>query len=84
MAEQELNLHDIVRRLPAAETAHVSADLWPRIAAAHLARQQRRRAQRWAGGALAAAALLALAIIGPAWFASAIRPEDPSALARHR
>jgi len=70
MAEQELNLHDIVRRLPAAETAHVSADLWPRIAAAHLARQQRRRAQRWAGGALAAAALLALAIIGPAWFAT--------------
>ena len=67
MAEQELNLHDIVRRLPAAETAHVGADLWPRIAAAHLARQRRRRVQRFVGAGLAAAAVLALAVTGPAW-----------------
>jgi hypothetical protein len=69
MAEQELSLHEIVQRLPSAETAHVGADLWPRIAAAHLARQRRRHVQRWAGGALAAAALLALAVTGPAWLA---------------
>jgi len=69
MAEQELTLHEIVQRLPSAETAHVGTDLWPRIAAMHSARQRRRRLQRWTGGALAAAALLALAIIGPAWLA---------------
>ena len=67
MAEQELSLHGIVQRLPAAETTHVGADLWPRIAATQLARQRRRRVQRWAGGGLAAAALRAVAVIGPAW-----------------
>jgi len=69
MAEQELNLHEIVQRLPSAETTHVGADLWPRIAQAHRLRQQRRRMQRWAGGGLAAAALLALAVLGPVWLA---------------
>ena len=70
MAEQELNLHEIVQRLPTnAETAHMSADLWPRIAAAHLARQRRRRVQRLAGFGLAAAAVFALAAIAPAWLA---------------
>ena len=67
MAEQELNLHAIVRRLPAAETAHVSADLWPRIAAAHQERQRRRRVQRLAGVSLAVAAVLTLAVTGPMW-----------------
>ena len=69
MAEQELNLHEIVQRLPSAETTHVGVDLWPRIAQAHLARQQRRRRQRWTGAGLAAAALLALAVLGPVWLA---------------
>jgi len=69
MAEPELSLHEIVQRLPATETAHVGADLWPRIAATQLARQRRRRLQRWSGGGLAAAAVLALAVIGPAWLA---------------
>ena len=67
MAEQELTLHEIVQRLPSAETAHVGADLWPRIAEAHLARQRRRRMQRWSGGTLAAAALLTLAVMAPTW-----------------
>ena len=67
MADQELTLHEIVQRLPLAETAHVGADLWPRIAAAHLQRQRRRRVQRVAGFGLAAAAVFALALAVPAW-----------------
>jgi len=67
MAEQELTLHEIVQRLPHAETAHVSADLWPRIAASHLQRQRRRRVQRVAAFGLAAAAVLAVALAVPAW-----------------
>jgi hypothetical protein len=67
MAEQELSLHEIVQRLPHAETAHVGADLWPRIAAAHLQRQRRRRVQRFAGFGLAAAAVLTVALAVPAW-----------------
>jgi hypothetical protein len=67
MAEQELTLHEIVQRLPHAETAHVGADLWPRIATAHLQRQRRRYVRRLAGFGLAAAAVLAVALAVPAW-----------------
>lgn len=70
MAEQELNLRQIIERLPpGGGTAHLGADLWPRIAQAHLARQRRRRVQRAAGFACAAAAMFAAAIVAPTWLA---------------
>ena len=66
----ELSLREIVQRLPrSAEPAQLGADLWPRIAAAHLTRQRRRRVLRLAGGGLAAAALLVVALAVPAWLA---------------
>jgi hypothetical protein len=67
MAEQELTLHEIVQRLPHVETAHVGADLWPRIAASHLQRQRRRRVQRLTGLGIAAVAVFALALAVPTW-----------------
>lgn len=67
MAEQELTLREIVQRLPHAETAQVGADLWPRIAAAHLQRLRHRRVRRLAGFGLAAAAVAAVALAVPAW-----------------
>ena len=82
MAEQELTLHDIVQRLPHAETAHVGADLWPRIAAAHLQRQRRRRVRRLAGGGLAAAAVFALALAVPAWLMKPVAAVDWQARAQ--
>lgn len=83
MAEQELRLRDIVQRLPvSADTAHVGADLWPRIAAAHLLRQRRRRALRVGGFALAAVAVLTLAVAGPGWFARSTPAVDWQARAQ--
>jgi hypothetical protein len=82
MAESELNLQDILERLPAgAETAHLSADLWPRIATAHLQRQRRRRVQRFLGTGMAAAALLTVAFVIP-WQAKPGSPVDWQARAQ--
>ena len=67
MAEHELSLHEIVQRLPGAEPAHVGADLWPRIAAAHLARRHRRRVMRLTGAGLGVAALFAAMLSAPTW-----------------
>lgn len=82
MAEHELSLHEIVQRLPGAEPAHVSADLWPRIAAAHLARRRRRRVLRLAGAGLAAAALFAVMLSAPTWLAKPATPVDWQARAQ--
>lgn len=62
MNEHELNLRDLAARLHASATTHMPpADLWPRIAATHLARHRQRRGRRLAiaGGALALVAALA-------------------------
>jgi hypothetical protein len=69
MVEQELTLKEIVQRLPSAtDAAHVpAADLWPRIAAAHVARQRRRRVQRSVAATLALAATFAAVLLVPAW-----------------
>lgn len=83
MAEQELNLRDIIGRLPpSADTAHLAADLWPRIAAAHLARQRRRRAQRWTAVAFAAAAAFAAVVVVPPWLAKPAAAVDWQARAQ--
>ena len=82
MAEQELTLHEIVQRLPHAETAHVGADLWPRIAAAHLQRQRRRRVQRVTGIGIAAVAVFALALAVPAWLVKSAPAVDWQARAQ--
>jgi len=82
MAEQELTLHEIVKRLPHAETAQVGADLWPRIAAAHLQRLRRRRVRRLAGYGLAAAAVVAVALAVPAWLVKSAPAVDWQARAQ--
>jgi len=82
MAEQELTLHEIVQRLPHAETAQVGADLWPRIAAAHLQRLRRRRVRRLAGYGLAAAAVVAVALAVPAWLVKSAPAVDWQARAQ--
>jgi hypothetical protein len=69
MAEHELSLHEIVQRLPNAEPAHVGADLWPHIAATHLARQRRRRVLRLTGAGFGAMALFAAMLSAPTWLA---------------
>jgi len=46
MVEPQLNLRDIAARLPAGPAFMPGADLWPRIAAQHLARRSRRRVRR--------------------------------------
>jgi len=61
MVEPELNLRDIAARLPAGPAFMASADLWPRIAAEHLARRGRRRARR-AAAATGACVLVAAAL----------------------
>jgi hypothetical protein len=69
MAEQELNLRDIIGRLPpGADMTHLGADLWPRIAQAHQKRLLRRRTQR-AAVIGTAAVMLVVAVTVPAWFA---------------
>jgi len=82
MAEHELTLHEIVQRLPSAETAHVGADLWPRIAAAQLQRLRRRRVRRLAGFGLAAAAVVAVALAVPAWLVKSAPAVDWQARAQ--
>jgi len=68
MADPELTLRDILKRLPpGAEAVHVpAADLWSRIAAAHVARQHRRTWQRRGLFATGLAAALAGVLVVPA------------------
>lgn len=83
MADQELNLRDIIARLPAgADTAHLGTDLWPRIAQTHLTRRRRRRVQRMVAAACAAAAVCAAVFVVPAWVARPVPAVDWQARAQ--
>jgi hypothetical protein len=73
MTEPELTLLGIVQRLPGADAAHLPPDLWPRIAAAHLTRQHRRRTQRVIAACTATAVAVAVVFVSAAWFAQAPR-----------
>jgi hypothetical protein len=83
MAETELTLRDIVQRLPQADASHLPApDLWPRIAAAHLARSRRRRVQRYAAGGLLAASVLLATLVTSNWLAKSAPNVDWQARAQ--
>jgi hypothetical protein len=60
MGTDELTFRDIAAHLPPPPTFVPAADLWPRIAAAHSARRQRRRMQRIGAGV---AVVLAAAVV---------------------
>lgn len=64
MGTEELTFRDIAAHLPTPPTFVPSADLWPRIAAAHSARRQRRRLQR-VGAGVAIVLIAAVAILLP-------------------
>lgn len=63
MSTQELNFHAIAQQLAAAPPSEPAADLWSRIAQAHLSRRQRRRRQRFAGAGFAVLAGVAVVLI---------------------
>lgn len=63
MSTQELNFHAIVQRLSAEPESEPAADLWSRIAHAHLSRRQRWRRQRFAGAGFAVLAGVAVVLI---------------------
>ena len=68
MSEHESNFRDLAARLPAGTTAHVpSADLWPRIAAAHLQRRRQRSRRRLLAGGCAIVLLATLALTVNFW-----------------
>ena len=52
MSTEELNFRAIAQPLAPDPASEPSADLWPRIAQAHLARRSQRRRQRFAGAGL--------------------------------
>jgi hypothetical protein len=52
MSAEELNFRTIAQPLASAPASEPSADLWSRIAQAHLARRSRQRRQRLAGAGL--------------------------------
>jgi len=62
--QDELNFRDIADNLPASPSFLAGGDLWPRIAAAHLARRRTRRIRRFAAGGSALALLVVLAFFG--------------------
>jgi hypothetical protein len=59
--QNELNFRDIAEDLPASPSFLAGGDLWPRIAAAHLARSRTRRIRRFAAGGTAMVLLIAVA-----------------------
>jgi hypothetical protein len=63
--QNELNFRDIAEVLPASPSFLAGGDLWPRIAAAHLARRRTRRIRRFAVGGTAMALLIAVSFL--AW-----------------
>jgi hypothetical protein len=84
MVEQELTIRDIAQRLPtqASPLQAPSAELWPRIAAAHLQRHRRRRVRRFAGAGLLLAAGLAVVALVPTWSPKAAADVDWQARAQ--
>jgi hypothetical protein len=63
MSTRELNFRDIAQRLTDAPAEEPAADLWPRIAQAHLVRRQRRRRRRVAAAGFTALALLVVVLM---------------------
>jgi hypothetical protein len=66
MSTEELNFRAIAQPLAPAPASEPSADLWSRIAQAHLARRSRRRRQRFAGAGL-------LMLVGVTAFIAAVQ-----------
>jgi hypothetical protein len=62
--QDELNFRAIAGTLPASPSFLAGGDLWPRIAAAHLARRRTRRIRRIAGSSFVLTALIAIAVFG--------------------
>jgi hypothetical protein len=62
--QNELNFRDIAEILPASPSFLAGGDLWPRIAAAHLARRRTRRIRRFVAGGTAMALLIAVSFFG--------------------
>jgi hypothetical protein len=62
--QNELNFRDIAESLPASPSFLAGGDLWPHIAAAHLARRRTRRIRRFAAGGTAVALLIAVSFFG--------------------
>ncbi|HEX4480592.1 MAG TPA: hypothetical protein VH082_07270 [Rudaea sp.] len=62
--QSELSFRDLADTAAAPAMLPPSADLWSRIAAAHLARRQRRTMRRVAGAGTAAVVLVAIAAFG--------------------
>jgi hypothetical protein len=56
MSTEELKFSDIVQPLSSASVSEPSADLWSRIATAHMVRRSRRRQRKFLGGSVAALA----------------------------
>jgi hypothetical protein len=60
--QDELNFRDIASQLPASPSFLTGGDLWPRIAAAHVARTRARRIRRVAAGGAALTLLISAAV----------------------
>ena len=60
--QNELNFRDIAAQLPASPSFLTGGDLWPRIAAAHLARRRTRRIRRVAAGGIVLTLLISAAV----------------------
>ena len=72
--QDELNFHDIAAQLPASPSFLSGADLWPRIAAAHLASRRARRIRRVAASGIAVTLLISTAF----FFGLPRAPESPA------
>lgn len=79
MNEHELSFHDLAARLPARAVEPLPPDLWPRIAAAHVAR---RRQRRMTTGGVALAVIAAVVVSAFAWRHTAMPVTDWQARAQ--
>ncbi|HEY4351969.1 MAG TPA: hypothetical protein VGN31_12130 [Paraburkholderia sp.] len=60
--QDELNFRDIAAQLPASPSFLTGGDLWPRIAAAHLARRRTRRIRNVAAGGIVLTLLISASV----------------------
>jgi len=72
MGEPTLTFREIAAHLPTGPSFVPTADLWPRIAAAHERRRRRRRASRIGAGFACAVALVAVAALS--WSSRQVAP----------
>jgi len=82
MNEHELNFHDLAAGLPARAIEPLPTDLWPRIAAAHVARRRQRRWRRVTTGGVALAVIAAVVVSAFAWRHTAMPVTDWQARAQ--